>query len=123
MPSVDPARIQHRNEQPPSEGGYVLYWMQQSQRATNNPALEYAIGRSNEEGVPLLVVFGLMDDYPEANRRHYTFMLEGLQETQARTPRTPWRSSPIAATCAISGNGGRGWRRRRRVRWCRWRGM
>jgi deoxyribodipyrimidine photo-lyase len=24
-----------------------------------------------------------MDDYPEANLRHYTFMLEGLQETQA----------------------------------------
>jgi deoxyribodipyrimidine photo-lyase len=84
MSSVDPARIQHRNEQPPSEGGYVLYWMQQSQRATHNPALEYAIGRANAEGVPLLVVFGLMDDYPEANRRHYTFMLEGLRETQAR---------------------------------------
>jgi len=62
----------------------VLYWMQQSQRATHNPALEHAIGRANEAGVPLLVVFGLMDDYPEANRRHYTFMLEGLQETKAR---------------------------------------
>jgi deoxyribodipyrimidine photo-lyase len=29
------------------------------------------------------VAFGLMDDYPEANLRHYTFMLEGLRETQA----------------------------------------
>jgi deoxyribodipyrimidine photo-lyase len=31
----------------------------------------------------LLVVFGLTDDYPEANLRHYTFMLEGLKETRA----------------------------------------
>ena len=31
----------------------------------------------------MLVVFGLMDNYPEANLRHYTFMLEGLKETQA----------------------------------------
>ena len=27
-----------------------------------------------------LVGFGLMDDYPEANARHYRFMLEGLAE-------------------------------------------
>jgi hypothetical protein len=31
----------------------------------------------------LLVVFGLMDDYPEPNLRHYTFMLEGLKESSA----------------------------------------
>ncbi|MBA2622933.1 MAG: deoxyribodipyrimidine photo-lyase [Chthoniobacterales bacterium] len=54
--------------------------MQQSQRATWNHALEYAIGRANELGQPLLVCFGLMDDYPEANLRHYTFMLEGLRD-------------------------------------------
>ena len=29
------------------------------------------------------VIFSLTDDYPEANLRHYTFMLEGLRETQA----------------------------------------
>ncbi len=84
MAAVDPARLQPLNDNPRSENGrYVLYWMQQSQRAVHNPALEYAIEQANEEGQPLLVVFGLMDDYPEANLRHYTFMLEGLQETQA----------------------------------------
>jgi deoxyribodipyrimidine photo-lyase len=57
--------------------------MQQSQRAVNNPALTYALERANDAGQPLLVVFGLMDDYPGANLRHYTFMLEGLKETQA----------------------------------------
>lgn len=84
MSSVDSARVQSLNDQAPSEGRYVLYWMQQSQRATHNPALEYAIARANAADLPLLVVFGLMDDYPEANRRHYTFMLEGLRETQDR---------------------------------------
>ena len=50
---------------------YVLYWMQQSQRAHFNPALEYAISRANELGLPVLVAFGLFGDYPEANERHF----------------------------------------------------
>jgi deoxyribodipyrimidine photo-lyase len=64
------------------DGDYVLYWMQSSQRAEQNHALEYAVQRANEMGQRLLVVFGLTDDYPEANLRHYTFMLEGLKDAQ-----------------------------------------
>jgi deoxyribodipyrimidine photo-lyase len=63
---------------------YVLYWMQQSQRDAHNPALEYAIRRANELGKPLLCAFGLDAGYPEANLRHFTFMLEGLAETAAQ---------------------------------------
>jgi deoxyribodipyrimidine photo-lyase len=84
MSSIDPARVKRLTEGRPSEGRYVLYWMQQSQRAVHNPALEHATARANTEGLPLLVVFGLTEDFPEANRRHYTFMLEGLRETRAR---------------------------------------
>ena len=62
-------------------GRYVLYWMQQSQRAEHNPALEYALSRANTLGQGLVVGFGLTDAYPEANARHYAFMLEGLAET------------------------------------------
>ena len=62
---------------------YVLYWMQQSQRAEVNHALEYAVLQANQLGMAVVVAFGLMDDYPEANLRHYTFMLEGLTETRA----------------------------------------
>jgi deoxyribodipyrimidine photo-lyase len=64
------------------DGDYVLYWMQSSQRAEQNHALEYAVQRANEMGQRLLVVFGLTDDYPEANLRHYAFMLEGLKDAQ-----------------------------------------
>ena len=61
-------------------GDYVLYWMQQSQRATHNPALEYAAAEANRLKLSLVVGFGLMDDYPEANARHYLFMLQGLAD-------------------------------------------
>ena len=81
--SIHQSRIQPLNDKETRAGDYVLYWMQQSQRAEYNHALEYAIERANEIDRPLLVVFGLTDDYPEANLRHYTFMLEGLKETRA----------------------------------------
>ncbi len=74
-------RIQQlNNRKPDSNGSYVLYWMQQSQRAAFNHSLEYAARRANENGQSLIVGFGLTDRYPEANERHYAFMLEGLAE-------------------------------------------
>ncbi len=77
--------------------------MQQSQRAEYNHALEYAALEANRLQKPLAAVLGLTDDYPEANLRHYTFMLEGLQETQrALTARgipltVVHRPAPLAA--------------------------
>jgi deoxyribodipyrimidine photo-lyase len=56
--------------------------MQQSQRTAMNHALEYAVHEANRLGCGVVVVFGLTDDYPEANLRHYAFMLEGLKETE-----------------------------------------
>ncbi|MDT8273707.1 MAG: deoxyribodipyrimidine photo-lyase, partial [Desulfomonilia bacterium] len=63
---------------------FVLYWMQQSQRAEYNHALEYASEQANEQNLPLVVLFCLMDGYPDANLRHYQFMMEGLLETRER---------------------------------------
>jgi deoxyribodipyrimidine photo-lyase len=80
---VQDTRIRRLNDRELKKGSYVLYWMQQSQRAEYNHALEYAVQQANTLGQGVLVGFGLMDDYPEANLRHYTFMLEGLRETQA----------------------------------------
>ena len=81
--SVEPSRIQVLNQKNFCKGDYVLYWMQQSQRAEENHALTYAVELANHLDQPVLVIFGLTDAYPEANLRHYTFMLEGLQETRA----------------------------------------
>ncbi len=78
---IEPERLASLNDLPVRpEGDHVLYWMQASQRAEFNPALEHALARANELGLPLRVVFGLTA-YPEANLRHYRFMLEGLRET------------------------------------------
>ena len=85
--TIQKSRIQHLNDAEITEGKYVLYWMQQSQRADYNHALEYAIQQANRLGQGVVVAFGLMDDYPEANLRHYTFMLEGLKETQVTLAR------------------------------------
>jgi deoxyribodipyrimidine photo-lyase len=71
------------NDAPARDGAaYVLYWMQQAQRASGNPALEHAIGLANRMDLPVLVGFGLTADYLEANWRHYAFMLEGLAEVE-----------------------------------------
>ncbi len=79
---IQKERVRQLNEKEIVEGDYVLYWMQEAQRAEYNHALEYAVQRANELGQPLLVIFGLMADYPEANLRHYAFLLEGLQDVK-----------------------------------------
>jgi deoxyribodipyrimidine photo-lyase len=80
---IDPSRLRYLNDDPIKSNRYVLYWMQQSQRTRLNHAFEYAIEQANELDQPFLVCFGLMDNYPEANERHYAFMIEGLRDVEA----------------------------------------
>ncbi len=77
---IQPERIQPLNDRPVRHGAFVLYWMQASQREAYNHALEYAIRQGNDRNQPIVVVFGITDRFPEANERHYTFMIEGLRE-------------------------------------------
>lgn len=80
LAGLHPVRIRTLNDAPVREGRYVLYWMQQSQRTRFNHALEYAIMQANARGLPVATLFGLTADYPEANARHFAFMLEGLRD-------------------------------------------
>jgi len=80
---IQPERILELNNHPVQDRRFVLYWMQAAQRAEWNHALEYAIRQGNQRSKPVLAVFSLTDDFPEANERHYAFMLQGLKETQA----------------------------------------
>ncbi len=74
-------RIRVLNDVPsPANGEYVLYWMQSAQRITTNHALFHAIRIANRLKLPLRVLF-VVAAYPDANARHYHFMLEGLKET------------------------------------------
>jgi len=79
---IQPERIKALNNKVLCDGKYILYWMQAAQRAEYNHALEYAIRRANELKKPVLVSFGITENWPEANLRHYYFMLEGLRETK-----------------------------------------
>ena len=75
-------RIKVRKESPlPQDAGCVVYWMQRSQRAFSNPALDTASECANRLSLPLAVVFILVKSYPGSTERHYRFMLNGLVET------------------------------------------
>jgi len=77
---IQKERVRPLNNEKEKRRDYVLYWMQASQRAEYNHALEYAAVQANARGKPLIVFFGLTEKFPEANERHYAFMLEGLKE-------------------------------------------
>lgn len=79
---IQKERIKFLNQKNIRKGMYVLYWMQASQRTEYNHALEYAILKANEHRQPVVVFFGITNRFPEANERHYAFMLEGLKEVK-----------------------------------------
>jgi deoxyribodipyrimidine photo-lyase len=79
---IHPDRIQELNENKTRPGVYVLYWMQASNRAHYNHALEYSIKVANSLNKPLIVYFGLYNEFPESNTRHYQFLIQGLNNTR-----------------------------------------
>jgi deoxyribodipyrimidine photo-lyase len=81
--SQDPRVTVRRPGAPAPSGRCVVYWMQRAQRALDNPALDIAITAANALGKPGVVFFGLVP-FPNANWRHYQFMIEGLPGTAAR---------------------------------------
>jgi deoxyribodipyrimidine photo-lyase len=89
---IQPERIQPLNRKTIGKEDFVLYWMQASQRCEYNHALEYAIRQANQLNLPVLVYFELVDDFPEANERHYYFMLEGLREVRQELEKMKIRS-------------------------------
>jgi deoxyribodipyrimidine photo-lyase len=82
---IEPTRLAILEERPPrNDADYVLYWMQQAMRAEGNLALDRAVECANELRLPLVVCFGLTGakspPYPDANARHYAFLLQGIAE-------------------------------------------
>ena len=104
---IDESRLRLLNDRPPRRGRYVLYWMQASQRGVDNPALERAVERADELGLPVLAVFGLDAAYPEANLRHFAFLVEGL----AAARRDLERGACSSRCCGRPRRGGAGARR------------
>ncbi len=105
------ARIANLIPDPEEKPEFVLYWMQQAQRTDCNPALNQAIELAAAWKIPLISVLVLSEDVPEANLRHYQFMLEGLAETASRLfelgiPFHLSSGKPAEVIAAIAGNKG-----------------
>jgi deoxyribodipyrimidine photo-lyase len=63
---------------PNARGEFVLYWMQSSRRLRANPALNYAIHDANARQLPVVIYESIRPDYPSANDRIHTFVLQGV---------------------------------------------
>ena len=80
---VDNPRVLIRRDGiPRSEGKCVVYWMQRAMRIHENPALDIAIDVANHLGLPVVVYFSVIPNYPNANVRHYHFMQQGLRDVE-----------------------------------------
>jgi deoxyribodipyrimidine photo-lyase len=76
----DDPRVEVARDGEFTAGASVLLWIQRAQRASANPAVNFAIDLAREAGLPVVAVFCLVPSYPLASRRHYQFMAEGLSE-------------------------------------------
>src|SRR6202012_4279163 len=56
------------------EAQCIVYWMQRAMRIVDNPALDVAIEAGNLLGLPVVVNFQVIPNYPNANLRHYHFL-------------------------------------------------
>ena len=78
--SEQPRVTVRRAGAPLAEGRCVVYWMQRAQRVTGNPALDVAIAAGNLLGLPVVVFFAVVANFPNANLRHFHFMAQGLRD-------------------------------------------
>ena len=79
---ADEARVTVRRSGPPAEGKCVVYWMQRGQRGRDNHALDKAVEVANALGLPCVVYFAGIKNFPHANLRHYAFLNQGLAEIE-----------------------------------------
>jgi deoxyribodipyrimidine photo-lyase len=77
-------RVAIRHDGPPDpKGRCVVYWMQRAQRGIDNHAVDLAAHMANLLGLPLIVYFAGISNFPHANLRHYVFLNQGLPDIEA----------------------------------------
>jgi deoxyribodipyrimidine photo-lyase len=81
--AANPRILVRRTGPPRTDGKCVVYWMQRAMRIQDNPALDAAIDAADLLGLPVVVFFSVIPDYPNANLRHYHFMQQGLRDVEA----------------------------------------
>ena len=81
-PAANPRIHVRRNGPPRPDGKCVVYWMQRAMRIHENAALDVAIDVANLLGLPVVVFFSVIANYPNANLRHYHFLQQGLRDVE-----------------------------------------
>jgi deoxyribodipyrimidine photo-lyase len=71
-----------RSGAPAAEGKCVVYWMQRAQRGVDNHAVNLAVRLGNELGLPVVVYFAGISNFPHANLRHYAFLQQGFPDIE-----------------------------------------
>jgi deoxyribodipyrimidine photo-lyase len=79
---VEDPRVTVRRGGVPQRGRCVVYWMQRAQRGHDNHALDVAVTAANVLGLPCVVYFAAVKNFPHANLRHYAFMNQGLPDAE-----------------------------------------
>ena len=93
------ARTHPLNDRPVArEADYVLAWVQQSLRASDNPLLDAAVALGREHGLPVLVYHGLGMDYPHASDRLHRFILGASRDLQRGCERRGLRCATFVET-------------------------
>lgn len=78
--SRDPRVTVRRSGPPDASGKCIVYWMQSSQRAFDNAALDVAVRLGNELGKAVVVFFAPVPFYPGANPRNLRFLAQGVPD-------------------------------------------
>ncbi len=75
-------RVTVRRGGAPERARCVVYWMQRAQRGRDNHALDVAVNAASALGLPCVVYFAAVKNFPHANLRQYTFMNQGLPDVE-----------------------------------------
>jgi deoxyribodipyrimidine photo-lyase len=68
---------------PTADGKCVVYWMQRAQRGVDNHAVDLAVQVANLLGLPLVVYFAGISNFPPSNLRQYVFLNQGMPDIES----------------------------------------
>ncbi len=106
MTEVSPLRIRQLNQAPVrADRALVLYWMVAHRRLGWNFALDRAVARASELGLPLVILEALRSDYPWASDRLHAFALQGMGEHAERMKGGPVGYHPYVEPARGAGKG------------------
>lgn len=90
MPLAPDIRVRVLGDAPVRDDGtHVLYWMTSFRRTRHNFALEHALARASELGLPLRVLEPLRIGYEHASDRFHVFVIEGMRDQRHAFAGTP----------------------------------